>query len=101
MPIIDFENIFLHLLMMGRWQHLELRPPFNYELCAMHPSPLDEHGFLGKVNKSQPVKSLGVSVILPSASAILIVDVSQLIYRIVLPLSGSPSDLIMSLQGSE
>ena len=82
-PIIDFENICLHLLMIGQRRQLELGPPLNYKLCAMHPSPIDEHGCLGKVNRSQPVKRLRGPVFLPAASEILLVDVSKLFYRIV------------------
>ena len=97
-PVIDLENIFLRLLMIGQKRQMELGPLFAYELCAVPSSLIDEHGCLRKSNKSGLVKHLGVLETLPIAPEILIVDVSQLFYHMVWPHGGSPSDLIASIQ---
>ena len=97
-PVIDLENIFLRLLMIGQKRQMELGPLFAYELCAVPSSLIDEHGCLRKSKKSGLVKRLGVLETLPIAPEILIVDVSQLFYHMVWPHGGSPSDLIASIQ---
>ncbi|XP_014676492.1 PREDICTED: uncharacterized protein LOC106816405 [Priapulus caudatus] len=97
-PVIDLENMFLRLLMIGQQRQMELGPLFAYELCAVPSSLIDEHGYLRKGNKSGLVKLLGVREVLPSATDIVIVDVSQLFYHIMWPHGGSPSDLIASIQ---
>ena len=84
-PVIDLENIFLRLLMIGQKRQMELGPLFAYELCAVPSSLIDEHGCLRKSNKSGLVKRLGVLETLPIAPEILIVDVSQLFYHMVVP----------------
>jgi hypothetical protein len=98
-PVIDLENIFLRLLMIGQRRQMEIEPLFAYELCAVPSSLIDEHGCLRKGNKSGLVKRLGVFQNLPTPAEIVIVDVSQLFYRIVWPHGGSPSDLIASIHG--
>ena len=98
-PVIDLENIFLRLLMIGQQRQMELEPLFAYELSSVPSSLIDEHGCLRKGNKSGLVKRLSVLEILPSAPDIVIVDVSQLFYRIVWPHHGSVSDLMSSIQG--
>ena len=97
-PIIDLENIFLRLLMIGQKQQMELGPLFAYELCAVPSSLIDGHGCLRKSNKSDLVKRLGVLETLPMAPEIVIIDVSQLFYHMVWPHGGSPSNLIASIQ---
>ena len=96
-PVIDLENIFLWLLMIGQRRQMELRPLFSHELCAVPPSLIDEHGCLRKGSKSGLVKRLGVLEISPAAADIVIVDIQQLFYHIVWPHGGSPSDLIASI----
>ncbi len=97
-PVIDLENIFLRLLMIGQKRQMELGPLFAYELCAVPSSLINELGCLRKSNKSGLVKRLGVLETSPIAPEILIVDVSQLFYHIVWPHGGSPSDLIASIK---
>jgi hypothetical protein len=63
------------------------------------PSFIDGHGCLRKASKSGLVKLFGVLDILPTPADIVIVYVSQLLYHIVWPHGGSPSDLIASIQG--
>lgn len=96
-PVIDLENIFLRLLVVGQWQQMELEPLFAYELCAVPASLIDEHSCLRKGSKSELVKRLGVAETLPAPADIVIVDVSQLFYHIVWPHGGSLSDLIASI----
>lgn len=97
LPIIDLENIFLRLLMIGQRRQMDLQSLFAYELCSVPPSLIDEHGCLRKGNKSVLVKRLGVVDFSPPIADTIIVDVSQLFYHIVWPHGGSPSDLIASI----
>jgi hypothetical protein len=99
MPVIDLENIFLRLLLIGQRRQIDLESLFSYELCSVPPSLIDEHGCLRKGNKSMLVKRLSVVDISPAAAEILIVDISQLFYQIVWPHGGTASDLIASIQG--
>ena len=97
--VIDLQNIFLRLMMIGQRRKIKLEYLFSYELCSVPSSLIDEHGCLRKGNTSGLVKRLGVLQILPVPADIVIVDVSQLFYHIVWPHGGSPSDLIASIQG--
>lgn len=98
-PVIDLENIFLRLLMIGQQRQMELRPLFSHELCAVPPSLTDEHGCLYKGSKSGVVKHLGVPEVSPAGADIVIVDVSQLFYQSVCPYGSSITDLVASIQG--
>jgi len=97
--VIDLENIFLRLLMIGQRRQMKLEPLFAYELCAVPSSLIDEYGSLRKAAKSGLVKRLGVLEALPVPPDVVIVDTSQLFYHIVWPHGGSPTDLIASIQG--
>ncbi|KAK3098071.1 hypothetical protein FSP39_015885 [Pinctada imbricata] len=97
-PVIDLETIFLRLLLIGQQRQLELAPLFSYELCAVPPALIDEYSCLRKGNKSGLVKRLGVLEITPDNPDMVIVDVSQLFYRIVWPFGGKPSDLVDSIK---
>ena len=94
-PTIDFESVFLRLLMIG---HMELEPLLVYELCVVPSSLMDEYGSLRKGNKSGLVKRLGVIDMDPTVADVVIVDVSQLFYHVVWPHGGSPFDLIASIK---
>ena len=72
-PAIDLENIFLRLMMIGQRR-------------------------LRALNKSALVKRLGVIECTPATADIVIVDVQQLLYRIVWPHGSSPSDVIESIR---
>ena len=50
-PVIDLENIFLWLLMIGQRRQMELEPLFSYKLCSVPSSLIDEHGCLRKASK--------------------------------------------------
>ena len=97
-PVIDLESIFLHLLMIRQQRDIRLEHLFAYELCAVPPSLIDEHGCLRKGNKSDLVKHLGAPETHPSTPETIIVDVSQLFYHIAWPQGGVPSDLISSIK---
>ena len=74
-----------------------LGPLFDYELFAVPVSLIDEQGCLRKGNKSALVKRLGVIECTLATADIVIVDVQQLLGRIVWPHDGSPSDVIESI----
>ena len=84
-PAIDLENVCVRLIMIGQRRQLELGPLFDYELSAVPASLIDEQGCLRKGNKSALVKRLGVIECTPATADIVIVDVQQLLYRIVWP----------------
>ena len=83
LPVIDLQNIFLRLLMIGQWRGMELEPLFAYVLCAVPPALIDKHGCLRKSSKSGLMKRLGVLDASPAMVDVVIVDVSQLFYHIV------------------
>ena len=97
-PVIDLENIFLQLLMIGQRRQLELEPLFAYELCAVPSALIDEQSCLRKGNKSVLVKRLGVVELSAKPADTIIINVSQLFYHIVWPHGGSPSNMIASIQ---
>jgi len=73
MPAIDLQNIFLRLLMRG----IELEPLFAFELCAVPPALIDEHGCLRKSSKSAVMKRLGVLDASPAIADVVIVNVDN------------------------
>ena len=85
MPVIDLQNIFLRLLMIGQWRGMELETLFAYVLCAVPPALIDKHGCLPKSSKSELMKHLSVLDASPAIAVVVIVDVSQLFYHIVWP----------------
>ena len=86
----DLETIFLRLLMVGQKRQLQLGPIFQYELCNIPPSLIDEYGCLRKGNKSILANRLGLKQV--SAPNIDRVDIQQMLYRIVYPYGGDASD---------
>ena len=98
-PVIDLENMFLRLLMIGQQRQIDLGHLFTYELCSVPSSLLDEHSCLRKANKSGLVKHLGVLEVSPTAPDTIVVDVSQLFYHTVWPHGGNLSGLIASIKG--
>ena len=83
MPVIDLQNIFLRLLLIGQRRGMELEPLFSYELCAVPPALIDEQGCLRKSSKSGLTERLSVSDASPTIADVVIVDVSQLFYHSV------------------
>ena len=77
LPVIDLQNIFLRLLMIGQGRGMELEPLFAYELCAVPPALIDEHGCLRKSSKSAVMKRLGVLDASPAIADVVIVNVDN------------------------
>ena len=96
-PTFNLETLFLRILLIGQQRQLELKPLFDYELCSVPPALIDENFCLRKGVKSCLVKRLGV-LVQPSHPDIVIVDVSQLLYRVVWPHGGDVSSLVNSIQ---
>lgn len=96
--VIDMETIFLRLLMIGQKRSVDLKDLFQYELCAVPASLIDEHGCLRKSNKSGILKRLQMPELLHTLPDSVIVDVSQLLYHIVWPHGGTPAHLIEAMQ---
>ena len=71
--IFELETIFLRLLTVGQQRQIQLAPIFMYELCPVSPSLLDEFRFLRKGSKAPN----------PPVHNITIIDVSQLLYHII------------------
>ena len=78
--VFDLESIFLRLLLVGQQREMELLSIFGYELCAVHPSLVDEYGC---------VHRLGVKQCQLQRPDVVIVDAQQLLYHVVWPCGGS------------
>jgi hypothetical protein len=86
--------------MVGQKRQLQLAPMFQYELCTLPPSLIDECGCLRKENKTTLVNRLRLKQVSASAPNIVIVDMQHMLYHIVWPHGGDDSELsenIMSL----
>ena len=79
----DLETIFLRLLMVGQKRQLQLAPIFQYELCNIPYSLIDEYGCLRNGNKSILANRLGLKQVSAPAPDIVIVDMQQMLYHIV------------------
>ena len=95
--IFDLDAIFLRLLTIGQRRQMELAPIFQYELCPVPPSLIDEYGTLRKGSKAPLVHSLCVKTNPTLLPDVTIVDVSQLLYHIVCPLRGDASVIVASI----
>ncbi|MEE8115221.1 MAG: hypothetical protein V3T23_12820, partial [Nitrososphaerales archaeon] len=96
--IFDLETIFLRLLTIGQQRQMELGPIFQFELCAVPPSLIDEYGCLRKGNKAPLAHKLCVQAQQPLQPDVTIVDASQLLYHIVWPFRGTVSVLVESIK---
>ena len=95
--IFDLDAIFLRLLTIGQRRHMELAPIFQYELCPVPPSLIDEYGTLRKGSKAPLVHSLCVKTNPTLLPDVTIVDVSRLLYHIVWPHRGDASVIVASI----
>ena len=86
----DFETI---LLMVGEKQQLQLAPIFLHELCTISPLQIDEYSCIRKGNKSILGNHLGLKRVSASVPDIVIVDMQQMLSRIVWSHGGEASDL--------
>ena len=95
--LYDMASLFCRLITVGQHWQVELQTLFDYELCAVHASIIDEYGCLRTGTKSTLVSKLKVDDLHPDAPDIVIVDGQQLLYHIVWPCAGSASDLANSM----
>ena len=96
--IIDLETIFLRLLAVGQQCNMRLAPIFQYELCPIPPSLIDEYGFLRKGSKAPLARKLCVKARQPMLPEVTIVDMSQLLYHIVWLSNGNALVLVKSIR---
>ena len=96
--IFDLETIFLRLLTVGQQCNMRLAPIFQYELCPIPPSLIDEYGFLRKGSKVPLARKLCVKARQPMLPEVTIVDMSQLLYHIVWLSNGNASVLVKSIK---
>lgn len=96
--VYDMETIFLRLITLGQTRHMELAPIFEFELCAVPPSLIDEFGCLRKGTKSTLVHKLSVSQSEPSPPEVVVIDAQQLLYHVVWPVGGNVSVLAASMK---
>ena len=85
------EARFSRLLIVGQSRNINLATVFEYELCSVPPSIIDEFGILRKGCKAQLVKKLAVASTEPSNPDDVIMDAWQLLYHIVWPSGGTVS----------
>ena len=57
--VYDMESLFSRLLMVGQSRNISLTSVFEYELCGVPSSIIDEFGLLRKGNKANLVKKNG------------------------------------------
>ena len=89
----DMASLICRLITVGQHRQVKLQTPFDYALCAVPASIIDEYGFLRTGTKSTLVFKLKVDDLQPDAPDIVIVDGQQLLYHIVWSCAGSASDL--------
>ena len=95
--VCDMEALFSRLLIVGQSRNINLATVFEYELCAVPPSTIDEFGILPEGSKAQLVKKLAVVSTEPSNPDYVIVDAGQLLYHIVWPSGGTVSTIATSM----
>ena len=94
--LYDTAALFCRLITVGQHRQVKLQTLFDYELCAVPASIIDEYGCLRTETKSTVVSKLKVDDLQPDALDRVIVDGQQLLYHIVWPCAGSASDLANS-----
>ena len=96
--LYDMASLFRRLIIIGQLRQVELQTLYDYELCAVPASIIDEYGCLRTGTKSTLVSKLKVDDLQPDAPDIVIVDGQQLLYHIVWPCAGSASGLANSMK---
>ena len=56
--VYDMEVLFSRLLIVGQSRNINLATVFEYELCAVPPSIIDEFGIFRKGSKAQLMQNL-------------------------------------------
>ena len=74
--------------MVGQKRQLQLAPIFQYELCTIHPSLIDENACLRKGNETILANHLGLKQVSAPAPDIGIMDMQQMLYHIAWPHGG-------------
>ena len=94
--IYDMEELFSRLLIVGQNRNTSLVSVFEYELCAVPSSIIDEFGCIRKGDKVNIVKKLAIiaTELCPDE---VIVDGGQLLYHIVWPCGGTISTVATSM----
>ncbi len=95
--LYDLASLF-SLITVGQHRQIELETIFEYELCAVPASIIDEYGCLRTGTKTTLVNKLKVDDLQPAAPDIVIIDGQQLLYHVVWPCAGSVSDLTNSMK---
>lgn len=96
--VFDLEAIFLRLLTVGQQRQFQLASIFQYELCKLPSSLMDEYGCLRKGNKSVLANRLCVQIAAAPNPDIVIVDAQQLLYHVVWPHKGDCSVLFDNMK---
>ena len=96
--IFELETIFFRLLTVGQQRQIKLATIFQYELCPIPPSLIDEYGCLRKGSKAPLAHKLCIQAQRPSPPDVTIVDASQLLYHIVWPSRGDASHIVKSIK---
>ena len=93
--IYDIESLFSRLLIVGQNRNTSL--VFEYELCAVPSSIIDEFSFIRKGNRANIVEKLAIISFEPRPPDDVIVDGGQLLYHIVWPCGGTISAVARSM----
>lgn len=93
----DMEALFSRLLIVGQTRNISLSSVFEYELCGVPSSILDEFGLLRKGNKANLVKKIAISSTNVTGPDEVIVDGGQLLYHVVWPCGGTVSTIAASM----
>ena len=94
--IYDVVTLFSRLLVVRQQRSVDIADVFQFELSPVPPALIDEYGCLRKGDKAVLVKSLSVSVTTPCAPDVVLVDVGQLLYHVIWPVSETTGDLAAS-----
>ena len=78
--IYDMEALFSRLLIVGQTRNISLSSVFEFELCGVPSSIIDEFGLLRKGSKANLVKKLGILSRNVSTPDEVIVDAGQLLF---------------------
>ena len=95
--IHDMEALFIRLLIVGQNRKISLVSVFEYGLCAVPSSKIDEFGFIRKGNKANIVKKLAIISTEPCPPDEVIVDGGQLLYHIAWSCGGTISTVATSM----
>ena len=94
--IVDIDTLFARLLVVGQKRGVDVTDIFQYELCPVPPSLIEEFGCLRKGDITVLVQCLGVPVISAPAPDVVLVDASQLLFHVVWHVAGTTGDLALS-----